>query len=57
MCIDIETHVVYNPRHKGGLYALKTDTMEGHTQYSNLYYFKNYKNYKNTKEFKRYCVD
>lgn len=42
---------------KGGLYALKTDTMEGHTQYSNLYYFKNYKNYKNTKEFKRYRVD
>ena len=42
---------------KGGLYALKTDTKEGHSRYSNLYYFKDYKNYKTTKQCKMYRVD
>lgn len=42
---------------KGGLYALKTDTKEGHLRYSNLYYFKDYKNYKTTKQCKMYRVD
>ena len=39
------------------MYALKTDTKEGHSRYSNLYYFKDYKNYKTTKQCKMYRVD